>query len=147
MNEFCNNTIDDIMREMAQWQVDGEISGDEDIDVGGCFYEEAKSEIQNALLKGHFPTNISSSMPIAYNYVASMHRKLTALLYIQSRRINLATDGVDSTRGMWGSIRKKLADISNGEPFGELKSPRHSAQSSCFICGDCSPGLRINRGL
>lgn len=148
MSTFCGNTLDNICREIAQWQVDGEVTGDADIAPGGCFYEEAAAEIQNALLQGRFPTNFDSSTPIALAYIGSMHRKLTALLYIQSRRINLATEDVDPTRGMWGQIRAKLAAISRGEPFGEFSSPADAVQTACFYTD--SPGacfMDINRML
>lgn len=143
---FCDNTRDDIMREMAQWQVDGELTGDDDIAPDGCFYDEAQAEIVSALIQGGFPQNFDNSKPIAKAYVASMHRKLTALLYIQAHRLNILTDGSDPTRGMWGNIRAKLAKISRGEPFGELKAPRGSVQTAMF-CGDICCGMSCNRSL
>ena len=152
MSDFCGNTKDDIYHEMSQWAVEGQgdFCDDETIAPGGCFYEEAATEIKSALIKGNFPPIIDSSTPIAYDYIAAIHRKMTALLYIQSRRLNLTVDGQDSTRGQWGAIRSKLMSISKGEPFGELKNPRGSIAVSAFYSEDCSPYasfVPINRML
>lgn len=145
---FCNNTKDAILKEAAQWQIEGEISGDEDLSPTGCFYLEAQAEIQSALLQGGFPCNFDSKTPIALSYIGAMHRKLTMLLYIQARRINIMTDGSDTTRGLWGAIRAKLASISRGESFGEFRN-RCSSSAMASFCGDetCLHGLSIHRSL
>lgn len=136
---FAGNTAAMIMKEMAQWQVNGEISGSDDIAPGGCFYDEAVSEIQSALIQGGFPTDYTDSSSIAYKYIAALHRKLTAMLYIQARRINITVDGEDSSRGIWAGIRNKLRSIAKGEPFGELKTPAGSINRADFFSMDASP--------
>jgi hypothetical protein len=152
MSTFCGNTKDDIYHEMSQWAVEGQgaFCDDDTIAPDGCFYEEAASEIKSALIKGNFPPTITDTTPIAYDYIAAIHRKMTALLYIQSRRLNITVDGMDSTRGQWAALRNKLSSISRGEPFGELKNPRGSIAVSQFYSEDCSPYsnfMPINRAL
>lgn len=148
---FCDNTKEDIYHEMSQWAVEGqgEFCDDDTIAPGGCFYEEAASEIKNALLQGSFPSEITSTTPIAMDYIAAIHRKMTALLYIQSRRLNLTADGQDYTSGQWYGIRQKLRSIARGEPFGELTTPS-AVERSSFFSMDCSPYesfVPINRYL
>lgn len=152
MAQFCGNTKDDIYNEMSQWQVEGQGStyDDDTISPDGCFYEEAASEIKTALLKGGFSSIITTETPIAYDYIAAIHRKMTALLYIQSRRLNIAVDGQDVTRGQWHSLRQKLKAISHGEPFGEIASPAKNIGAGDFYSLDGSPFydfVPINRSL
>lgn len=153
MSTFCNNSKSDIYHEMSQWAVEGEgeFCDDDTIAPGGCFYEEAASEVKTALIKGNFPVNLTQQdTPIAFDYVAAIHRKMTALLYIQSRRLNITVDGQDSTRGQWSALRNKLSAIAKGEPFGELKAPRGSLGCSSFYSEDFSPYasfVPINRCL
>lgn len=142
---FVGNTAQDIMLELSQWSVEGEIDSDAEIDEDGIFYQEAESEIKSALIQGGFPVEPSTSTPIARQYIAAMHRKLTALLYLQAHRLNLLSDGSDQTRGQWGACRRKLDSIARGEPFGELKNRKSSSYSS--FCGDAITGPSCYRSL
>ena len=146
-SDFCGNQLQDILKELAQWSVEGDDGSDDDISPGGCFYEEARAEITNALIRGSMPVIISDSTPIAFTFLGALHRKMTALLYIQSRQIQLTVDGQDSTRGMWAAIRRKLASIANGEQVGELTSSKGSASTASLYMIDPAPMLPMYRGL
>lgn len=147
MNEFVDVTADEIKKELVQWSVSGDEYGDDDLEPGGIFYDEARAEVENALLSGGFPIVFSAQTPIAKSYIAAIFRRLTALLYIQAHRINLTADGIDPTRGAWGALRRKLSDIQNGVPFGEFSNQKTTNRTAGHFYGEPVLGLDPFRSL
>lgn len=147
-NLFFGNTREIIFKQMSAWSLEGSISDDDDVSPGGCFYCDAAAQISSALIKGSFPISFTSSeAPVAYTYLASIHRKLTVLLYLESRKISSMGD-TDPTRGTWGEIRRRLKSIESGEPFGELTPAKGSVSAGSFYCEDLFyGGTSCNRSL